>query len=318
VAFLDLDGFKAVNDSLGHTTGDLLLERVAQRLREALRSSDTLARLGGDEFAVLVEQGDVAAVAGTMLAALRVPFPLGGRTVAVSASVGVATVEPGDGPAAATTVLHRADVAMYAVKSAGRGGYAVHSPTMAISRHGGDERAGTRDDPRLRRAFLAALDAGTVRAVYQPVVDPVSGRIGACEALARWRHDGADVPPDVFVPLCVQAGRSEQLTALMLEHACGQLARWNVGLGHRRLRMAVNVDPTEFTDVGMPARISQLIARHELARGQLILEVTEVGLSNRPEMMLDVLAGLRAVGSASRWTTSAPATTPSPGWRTPR
>lgn len=101
---------------------------------------------------------------------------------------------------------------------------------------------GTRDDPRLRRAFVAALDAGEIQAVYQPVVDPVSGLMGALEALARWRFEGVDVPPSTFVPICVAAGRSEQLSALMLERACGQLAEWNAGLGHRRLRMAVNVD----------------------------------------------------------------------------
>ncbi len=301
VAFLDLDGFKAVNDSLGHAAGDLLLCRVAERLKGVLRESDTLARLGGDEFAVLVEHGaengGIAVVAGTMVAALDAPFPLEDRTVAVSASVGVATVEPGQGPSQASNLLHRADVAMYAVKAAGKGGFAVHSPAMAEA--GAADAAavtGTHDDPRLQRAFVAALDAGEIRAVYQPVVDPVSGRMGALEALARWRFEGSDIPPSTFIPICVAAGRSEQLTALMLEHACGQLAQWNIGLGHRRLRIAVNLDPAELTDAGLPTRITQLITRHGLGPGQLIVEVTEVGMSNRPEMMLDVLTRLREVG----------------------
>ncbi|WP_297645832.1 EAL domain-containing protein [Pseudonocardia sp.] len=294
VAFLDLDGFKAVNDSLGHATGDVLLVRVAERLLGAIRVADTLARLGGDEFAVLVEQGDATVVAGSLLRALRAPFRLDGRAVAVSASVGVATVDPGKGPADAAALLHRADVAMYAVKSAGKGGVAVHSPAMtdspAVRTNG---TSGGRD---LDRAFVAALDAGEIRAVYQPVVDPVSGHMQALEALARWTHDGVAVGPDTFVPICVRAGLSEQLTALMLEHACGQLNTWNRALGHRRLRVAVNVDPTEFTDTGLPARIAALLTRHDLAPAQLVLEVTEVGMSNRPETMLDVMAGLREAG----------------------
>jgi diguanylate cyclase len=290
VAFLDLDGFKAVNDSLGHAAGDALLVRVAERLRGALRTSDTLARLGGDEFAVLVERGDATVVAATLLAALRTPFRIEGRTVSVAGSVGVASVEPCEGSpdATAATLLHRADVAMYAVKAAGKGGLAVHTARM------GAERA--RDPSELEKAFAGALESGGVRAVYQPVVDPATGRIGALEALARWTHEGLEVPPETFIPICVRAGLSERLTAVMLEHACGQLAAWNAALGHRRLRVAVNLDPSEFTDAGLPDRIAELMDRHGLGPEQLVLEVTETGMSNRPETMLDVMARLRAVG----------------------
>lgn len=297
VVFLDLDGFKAVNDSLGHAMGDALLVRVAERLRGRLRAADTLARLGGDEFAVLVEQGpvhghDATAVARALLDAFSAPFSIDGRTVTVSASIGLATEEPGSdapGPEQAAALLHRADLAMYAVKDAGRGGgILVHSPSLG--------RGPRREGPALQQAFADALEQGLVRPVFQPVVDPVTGRIGALEALARWTHEGVEVPPTTFVPLAARTGLSEHLTRLMLEQSCAQLARWSRALEHRRLRVAVNVDPMELTDAAMPARIAELFARHDLAPGQLALEITESTMTYRPETALDVLNDLRAVG----------------------
>ncbi|MGH3588317.1 MAG: putative bifunctional diguanylate cyclase/phosphodiesterase, partial [Pseudonocardia sp.] len=300
VAFVDLDGFKAVNDTLGHSAGDALLVGVAERLRGALRSADTLARLGGDEFAVLVDQGDDAtAAARRLLGTLRDPFHVHGRSVAVSASIGVATVEAGqdtgtDTATRAATLVHRADVAMYAVKASGKGDVATHSaelPGNQAARH-----SVRRVKPPLPEAFAAALQRREVHAIYQPVVDPVSGRIAALEVLARWTHDGVPVPPSEFVPACAQAGLSGQLTALMMEQACAQLGVWNAGLTHRRLRIAVNVDPTEFGDEGLPERVAELLRRNGVSPGQLALEMTETGMSNRPASAVDVMHALRALG----------------------
>jgi diguanylate cyclase (GGDEF)-like protein len=290
VAFLDLDGFKAVNDTLGHAVGDALLVRVADRLGGSLRAADTLARLSGDEFAVLIEYGDAGAVGEGLVRALATPFRFDERVVGISASVGIASAEPGRGGSAAhaSTLLHRADVAMYAAKVAGKGRVAVHSPALETARQD--------DDHALERALVEALDNGEIRAVYQPVVDPVTGRIGALEALARWTHDGVEVPPTTFVPICARAGLSEQLTALMLEQACAQLDDWSERLGHRRLRMAVNVDPTEFSDTELPDRIAALIERHRLAPAQLALEMTETAGANRPDVAMEVMQRLRGLG----------------------
>jgi diguanylate cyclase len=290
VVFVDLDGFKAVNDSFGHAVGDALLIRVAERLRGALSPADTLARLGGDEFAVLVEQADQpSAVAEGLLGALQPPVHLDGHVLSVSASVGVATAEPEQiGAGHATGLLHRADVAMYAAKTSGKGRVQVHSALLDVGRR--------YDEPTLLRAFAAALDGGTVRTLYQPVVDLVGGGIVAFEALARWTHDGVDIPPSTFVPICARAGLSARLTATMLEQACGRLAGWSQRLGHDRLRVAVNVDPTEFSDAALPDRIEQLLVRHRLAPRQLILELTESATGNRPEVALEVMQRLRTMG----------------------
>jgi EAL domain-containing protein (putative c-di-GMP-specific phosphodiesterase class I) len=177
---------------------------------------------------------------------------------------------------------------MYAAKVAGKGRVAVHSPALETARQD--------DDHALERALVEALDNGEIRAVYQPVVDPVTGRIGALEALARWTHDGVEVPPTTFVPICARAGLSEQLTALMLEQACAQLDDWSERLGHRRLRMAVNVDPTEFSDTELPDRIAALIERHRLAPAQLALEMTETAGGNRPDVAMEVMQRLRGLG----------------------
>lgn len=290
VAFLDLDGFKAVNDSLGHAFGDALLVQVAARLWDALGTADTLARIGGDEFAALVgPDDDAATVARRMLHALREPFELDDRTVTVTASIGIATTEPGEtGQARASGLLHRADVAMYAVKAAGKDDVLGHSPALDLTTPPGE-----RD---LYRAVAAALANGDIRAIYQPVVDPVSGRISILEALARWTHDGAEIPPTTFVPICARSGLSEQLTAVVLEQACAQLAAWNRSMGHRLLRVAVNVSPTEFSDPAMPDRILGMLDRYGLDPGQLAVEMTEIAAGDRPESVIDVMNRLRRSG----------------------
>lgn len=288
VAYLDLDGFKATNDTLGHAGGDELLVRVAERLRGALRASDTLARLGGDEFAVLVESGtEPATVAQALLDALRSPFLVSGATTTVSVSIGLATLPTGQPVPTAAEFLHSADVAMYAVKGSGRGSFLLHIPGSGLARR--------RTEP-LERALTAALEAGALDIAFQPVVDAGTGLLVACEALARWRHAGADVPPDRFVPVLDRLGLSAALTSLMLERSCAQLADWSAAAGHHRLRVAVNVSPGELSDEGLAERVLLVVGRHRLQPGQLVLEITESGLAHRPDTAQDVVRQLRAAG----------------------
>lgn len=298
IVFCDLDGFKTVNDSLGHAMGDALLVAVAGRFRGLLRVSDTLARLGGDEFAVLVEAGDGETVARALADALTGPFVLTGRTVAVAASIGVATTDPRRTPEAPAALLHRADVAMYAVKASGRGGVLSHEPDDPLDVTPTVEPTGRHRAPRryaLDEALADAIDRGTVRAFYQPVVDTVTGRIVALEALARWSYEGREVGPNVFVPIAERTGLSGRLTELMLDRACAQLGRWSRELGHQRLRVAVNVSPADLGDAQLPGRVGRVMERYGLAAQQLALEVTETPMW-RPDEVLDVLHALRDLG----------------------
>ena len=252
---------------------------MSERLRGALRAADTLARLGGDESRCWPRT----------LAALDAPFSFDEHSIAVSASIGVATIEPGRaGAAQAADLLHRADVAMYAVKTSGKGHVRAHSPALEVARR--------RDEATLSQALAAALVKGDVDASYQPLVDPTDGRIAALEAFPSWVHDGIPVSPSTFLPICAQAGLLGLLTESVLERCCGQLAEWNRALGHRRLRVAVNVDPTEFADPALPDRIGALLHRHELAREQLVLEMTEIASEHRPDIAMDVMNQLRAMG----------------------
>ena len=268
VVFVDLDGFKTVNDTLGHAAGDQLLVGVAKRMRGAIRATDTVARLGGDEFAVLVEQGaDATVVARTLLASLRRPFVLDDREVAVSASIGVATADPGLGADGAGGLMHRADVAMYAVKTSGKSGVLAHSPGLPIP---------TRTPPP------PAEQAG--RVFFRPVVDAGHGRIVALEVVPCW--SGSPGPDHPIVPL---AGS-------LLDQACRQLALWSAGLGHHRLRIRITVAVAELDDLTLPARLDRVLARHRLAPGQLTLELDDGALPHRSAVTLDVLHRLHHLG----------------------
>ena len=211
VLFCDLDGFKTVNDSLGHSAGDSLLATVAKRIRACVRPADTVARLGGDEFAVLLaelhEPGDSARAARRILEALEAPFELGAREVHVSASIGIAT-----GTADAETLLRDADLAMYRAKGEGKGRYAIFEPGL---------HAAIVERLDLELDLKRAIDRGELELAYQPVFSLRTGAIAGLEALLRWRHPARGlIEPERFVPLAEEIGQIVPLGRWVLAVAC--------------------------------------------------------------------------------------------------
>jgi diguanylate cyclase (GGDEF)-like protein len=288
VLLIDLDNFKAVNDTLGHAAGDELLIRVADRLRGALRPGDTLARLGGDEFAVLLEDGgEPAAVANRVVSCLTEPFRIADTVIRAGASVGVTDLAATTAPVSVDTMLARADLAMYTAKRAGKGRLAVYDPVMTLP----EGRTLQLSEP-----LREALAAGTIRAVFQPICELDTGEVTGYEALARWRHDSVDLPPEVFIPVAARSGLLGELTEYMLDRACEQLARWSDQLGHQRLRVAVNVPPDVLGDRGLPGRIAERLDRYHLGHGQLVLEITEDALMSDPDVARAVAHQLRDIG----------------------
>lgn len=266
VLFIDLDGFKAVNDSLGHAAGDELLEAVGQRLRECVRSTSVVARLGGDEFAVLLEDIDenqAQQIAARIIKSLERPVTLGTRDVCVSASVGVTSTRSAPGDAA--QVLSNADVAMYRAKKQGRGRLVRFAPEM---------HAEVSRDLRLRSDLQGALARGEMWVQYQPIVELDTGIPTALEALMRWTHpEAGTVPPDLFVALAEESGAVLELGSWVLREAVRQLAGW------RRLvptlGVNVNVSPFQLQHAEFVDDAKDALASVEVPPAAVTLEITE-------------------------------------------
>jgi len=294
---LDLDGFKEVNDTYGHSQGDALLREVSRRLRGAIRRGDTVARLGGDEFAVALPGADAAGaecVAHALRAALDTPIQIDGHALHLGASVGIALAPAGPagaggsgtgGDEALDTLLRHADVAMYAAKR-GRRGQQVYDP--ALDTHS-PERLG------LVAELRAAIAGGALALHYQPQADLASGRVRGVEALVRWPHPTRGlIPPDGFISLAEQTGLIAPLTDWVLEEAIRQGAAWRrAGL---TLSVSVNLSVWTLHDPALPERIAALLRAHAVPPSGLHLEVTETTLMADPERALAVLRRLAALG----------------------
>jgi diguanylate cyclase (GGDEF)-like protein/PAS domain S-box-containing protein len=289
VLFLDLDDFKTVNDSLGHSEGDLLLVAVADRLRTSLRAGDTIARMGGDEFAILIEDPVNSEtpmdVGRRMLAQLEPPFVHGGKELFVRASIGVATTRSRDHTA--DEVLRNADVAMYTAKTNGKNRLEVFEPgmhTAALTRLA------------LKGDLERALERGEFTLVYQPIVRLAGGRLSGVEALLRWQHrDRGNVGPAEFIPVAEETGVILPLGRWVLEEACAQAATWNA-ISPQPITMSVNVSGRQLQHPAFVAEVAAVLASTGLAPELLTLELTESVLMQDAEAATAVLVELKSLG----------------------
>jgi diguanylate cyclase (GGDEF)-like protein/PAS domain S-box-containing protein len=287
VLLIDLDGFKAVNDTMGHPAGDELLRQVAGRLTGCLRADDTAARLGGDEFAAIVDTRsdvDLKAIADRILVAIREPFAIGGRTVIVGASIGVATSRID-----ASDLLRDADIAMYNAKAAGKNRVELFEPLMLDQ---------TTEQSTLEQQLSGAVARGEFEVYYQPIVDLTDGRIIALESLARWRHpERGHVSPAIFIPIAERTGLIVELGRHMLTEACAAVARWRQALpAHRDLGIAVNVSGRQAVSGDLVTQVARVLATSGLEPAALTLEITESVLLDDTDAMRAHFTSLRDLG----------------------
>ena len=286
VLLLDLDGFKEINDALGHASGDQLLRELAVRLRGTLRDTDTIARLGGDEFGVVMPAGsadDVLETATRIHVAVDEPFEIGGLSLDVKTSVG-GVLYPDDA-SDADTLVRFADVAMYAAKR-NRTRIELYNPAADVS---------SRESLSLGSELRRALEAGDIVAHYQPKVEVSSGRVVGAEALVRWDHpERGIVLPSQFLPVVQKAGLMGSLTALVLQRAAAEAAAWSRdGLD---LGVAVNVDVDALLDPAFPRRVAEVLEETGLAPELLTIELTETSLMADPVRAGYVARELSSVG----------------------
>jgi diguanylate cyclase (GGDEF)-like protein/PAS domain S-box-containing protein len=286
--FIDLDRFKVINDSLGHLVGDLLLKEAARRMSHCVRGSDTVARLGGDEFVILApieHSADAVQIAEKIIDEIALPFAIQQQTLHVGASVGI-SVYPQDG-SDADTLLRNADVAMYAAKQAGRG-------TLCFFDTGMNERAQQR--LKLEAALRRAISAGEFELYYQTKVCLLDGRHCGMEALIRWRDPQLGlVSPADFIPLAEETGLIVPIGDWVLESACAQMRAW-LDAGTIAGPVAVNVSARQLNDAEFAARVVAILRRHGLDGQYLQIEVTESTVMTDPEMAIEALGRLAALG----------------------
>jgi len=289
VIYVDLDGFKFVNDTLGHETGDFLLQQVAQRLSTCIRRGDLLARMGGDEFMVVVngvesDQTSVS-VAGRLQAALRDPFFVAHHELVITASMGIA-IYPRDG-ADVSTLRRNADAAMYEAKQAGKDRVHFYTPALGAS-----FQARLELETDLRRA----LDHGDLRLHYQPIFSALDNRQTAYEALARWPHPHLGfVPPSQFIPVAEETGLIIRLGEWVLREACRE-CRWWQDHGQPLIRVAVNVSPLQFARADFVATVLGVLSDSDLAGSRLELELTESIVMRDIDSAIQKMSELRSHG----------------------
>lgn len=289
VLYLDLDEFKSINDTLGHLAGDEVLKEAAARLRTVVDERFTVARMAGDEFAVLISEATPERIARTLDVlhkALRHPYHISGRAIVMTASIGVAPIDPQYTSIA--EVLRDADTAMYHAKGEGRNRSAVFTPCM-------HEEALRRLS--LRMHLRSAIDERQFVVLYQPIVTLGDANVCALEALLRWNHpEQGYLSPASFLPLAEEMGLMIPVGRFVLESACADLRAWQHAIPGRTLRINVNLSVQEVLQPDLPDFLRGLIAKYEISPCQLSLEITETSILQSELRAAGVLAHLKAVG----------------------
>ena len=288
VLFIDLDHFKAINDSLGHSVGDLLLRTVAERLSQSVRKEDTVARLGGDEFAVIfsdvTQSRDVAKIIKKFPKIFEMPFQLMEHEFYITASIGV-SLYPNDGDKA-EILLRDADTAMYRAKEKGRNNYQFFLPEMNVE---------VSERLELESGLRRALDRNELLLHYQPQVDLITGQIIGMEALLRWRHpDRGMIPPGQFIPVAEDTGLIVPIGEWVLQTACMQNKAWQ-SVGIDPIRMAVNLSARQFQHPNLVGTVSRALRDSGLDPDYLELELTE-SIMETAEAAIMVLRELSQMG----------------------
>ena len=289
VLVLDLDRFKTVNDSLGHSQGDVLLKVVAKRLTACVREGDTVARLGGDEFVVLLsdmaEVSDIIPLAQKILSSLLLTEKLEGQEVSASTSMGI-SVYPRDGESADVLLMH-ADTAMYRSKAQGGNTMAFFTPEMNQE---------TQERLRIEAGLTKALENNELRVHFQPILDIQSQRIVSAEALVRWQHpERGLIPPAQFIAIAEETGLIVPMGHWVLRQACAQAKAWHdLGLGD--VTVAVNLSARQFSSPSLETSVELALAETGCPAGLLQLEITESMLMEQADESLETMRQLRSIG----------------------
>jgi len=286
--FIDLDGFKPVNDAFGHHMGDQLLQEVGRRLRQDLRSQDTLARIGGDEFVLLVQLNqpdDALRLAERQVGLINQAFHVAEHELKISASVGIAMF-PGNG-GTPQELLMNADAAMYHAKGMGKNGYSFFDVSMNTN---------ARKQLQLLQDLRNALEHEQFRLYYQPKFDAVSGRPVGAEALLRWEHPQQGLLlPDKFIELAEKTGLIIPIGDWVLNEACRQMQVW-FAQGYHDWRIAVNLSALQFCHAGLVKSVAKALERHQLPANSLTLEITETTAMSDADASMTVLQALSDMG----------------------
>ncbi|RMO67046.1 GGDEF domain/EAL domain-containing protein, partial [Pseudomonas amygdali pv. eriobotryae] len=286
--FMDLDGFKPVNDAFGHHTGDLLLRQVALRLRNNLHRHDTLARIGGDEFVLLVElhdPQDALAVATRQVNEIGNPFTIGEHQLQISLSIGIC-MYPGNGNTQHELLIN-ADAAMYHTKAAGKNGYSFFDASM---------NSNARNQLQMSQDLRKAIKHRQFCIYYQPKFDALTGLPLGAEALLRWNHPEQGVMgPDQFIAMAEKTGLIIQIGEWVLDEACRQMREWYTQ-GYAHWRIAVNLSALQFCHAGLVTAVADTLARHQLPANCLTLEITETTAMHDADASLAVLQRLSEMG----------------------